>query len=138
MSGDTYRPDQEKVMEDGKIRERYVDILGHVNIKKEQVTGVLKNIKLDNFPEPDGIYHRIVKEAREEIGGALTEIFASCLANGKVPEDRRIASVVPLFKKGNRNYPRNYSLVKSSGIRPHLQYCVKFWSSHYRKDVEAM
>ena len=23
-------------------------------------------------------------------------------------------------------------------VRPHLKYCIQFWSSHYRKDVEAM
>ena len=57
---------------------RCVDILGHVDIKKEGL-GILKSIKVDKSPGPDGIYPRILREARAEIAGALTEIFVSSL-----------------------------------------------------------
>ena len=40
----------------------------------------MRNIKVDKSPGPDGIYPRILKEAREEIVGALREIFVSSLA----------------------------------------------------------
>eukprot|EP00061_Rhincodon_typus_P002191 g16843.t1 len=72
------------------------------------VLGVLKNIKVDKSPGPDGIYPRLLREAREEIAGALTKIFVSSLATGEVPEDWRAANVVPLFKKGNRDNLGNY------------------------------
>ena len=61
-----------------------VDSLSHVEIKKEVVLGFLRNIKVDKSPGPDGIYPRILKEAREEIAGALREIFVSSLATGEV------------------------------------------------------
>ena len=63
----------------------------------------MRNIKIDKSPGPDGIYPRILREAREDIAGALREIFVSSLATGEVPEDWRIANVVPLFKKGSKN-----------------------------------
>eukprot|EP00061_Rhincodon_typus_P008600 g31345.t1 len=91
---------KEKDMEDVKIREGYVHILGHVDIKKEEVLGVLKNIKVDKSLGPDGIYPRMLKEAREEIAGVLTEIFVSSLVPGKVPENWTITNIVPFFKKG--------------------------------------
>eukprot|EP00061_Rhincodon_typus_P014255 g41169.t1 len=49
-------------MDDVKVRGGYGDILGHVNIKEEEVLCVLKNIKVDEFPGPDGIYPRILRE----------------------------------------------------------------------------
>eukprot|EP00061_Rhincodon_typus_P010012 g33948.t1 len=67
-------------MDDVKIREGCVDVLQHVNIKKEVVLGVLKNIKVDETPGSVGTYSRIVMEAKEEIAGGLTEIFVSSLA----------------------------------------------------------
>eukprot|EP00061_Rhincodon_typus_P014586 g41692.t1 len=56
-------------------------------ITKEVVLGLLKSIKVDKSPGPDGIYPRLLTEAREEIAGALTKIFVSLLATGEVPED---------------------------------------------------
>ena len=40
---------------DGECRKEDVDILGHVEIKREEVFEVLKNIKVDKFPEPGSI-----------------------------------------------------------------------------------
>ena len=69
---------------------------------------ILESMKIDKSPGPDGIYPRILWEAREEIAEPLALIFMSSLASGIVPEDWRIANVVPLFKKGSRDHPGNY------------------------------
>eukprot|EP00061_Rhincodon_typus_P009918 g33776.t1 len=47
-------------------------------------------------------------EAREEIAGALREIFVSSLDTGEGRKDWRIANVVPMFKKVGRDNPANY------------------------------
>eukprot|EP00061_Rhincodon_typus_P015872 g43792.t1 len=57
---------------------------GIVEIKKEVVLFLLKSIKVDKSPRPNGI----------------------CLS--QVPEHCRVANVVPLFKNVNRDNPRNY------------------------------
>jgi len=46
---------------DGECRKEDVDILGHVEIKREEVLEVLTNIKVDKSPGPDRIYPRILR-----------------------------------------------------------------------------
>eukprot|EP00061_Rhincodon_typus_P003128 g19359.t1 len=94
-------------MEDD-LREGSVKFLNQVAIKKEEVLYILKTIKVDKSPGPDGIYPRILREAKDQIAGELTDIYASSLATGVVPEDWRIANVVPLFKKGSKDNLGNY------------------------------
>eukprot|EP00061_Rhincodon_typus_P008329 g30849.t1 len=107
---------KEEDIVDGESREGYVDIRGHVNIKKEEVLGILKSNKVVKSPGPNGIYPRMRREAGEEIAGALYKIFVSSLAIGEVPEDWRIANVVPLFKKDNRDNPGNHRLVRLTSM----------------------
>eukprot|EP00061_Rhincodon_typus_P014021 g40782.t1 len=70
---------QEKDMEDREIRVEQANMLGRFEINKEVVLGLLKSIKVDKSPKPDGI-HR---------------------SHGQVLEDWRVANMVSLFKKGN-------------------------------------
>eukprot|EP00061_Rhincodon_typus_P009395 g32871.t1 len=71
----------------------------------EEVLSVMKCINVDMSQGPNGIYPRILWKARDEIAGALLDTFANSLAPGKVPEDWKMASVIPLFKKGNKDDP---------------------------------
>eukprot|EP00061_Rhincodon_typus_P009081 g32274.t1 len=98
-------------MEDSAISMEHANMLGHFEIKKEIVLGLLKSIKVDKSPGPTSIYPRLLREAREEIAGVLTKIFVSSLATAEVPEDWPVANVDPLLKKGNRDSPGNYRLV---------------------------
>eukprot|EP00061_Rhincodon_typus_P002023 g16401.t1 len=83
-------------------------MLGHFEIKKEVVLGLLKSIKVDKSPEPNDIHPRLLREAREEIAGDLTKTFVFSLATREVPEDWQVANVVRLFRKGNRDNLGNY------------------------------
>eukprot|EP00061_Rhincodon_typus_P004588 g22942.t1 len=103
-------------MEDSESCVEHADMLRHFEIKKEVVLGLLKSIKVSRFPGPNDIYPRLLREAREEIAGALTKIFVSSLATGEVPEAWRVADVVPLFKKGNKGNPKNYRLMSLASV----------------------
>ena len=74
---------KEKDLVDDESGKGCVDSLSHVEIKKEVVLGFLRNIKVDKSPGPDGTYPKILRGARDEIAGALREIFISSLATGK-------------------------------------------------------
>ena len=78
------------------------DGLRSAHITEEVVLEVLKGIKIDKSPGPDEVYPRTLWKTREEIVGPRAEIFDSSIVTGEVPEDWRVANVVPLFKKGCR------------------------------------
>eukprot|EP00061_Rhincodon_typus_P010608 g35031.t1 len=99
---------EEKDMEDSEICVEHANMLGHFEIKKEVVLGLLKSTKVTKFPGPDGICPGLLREAREEIAGALIKMFVSSLATREVLEDWRVANVVSLFKKEKRDNPGNY------------------------------
>eukprot|EP00061_Rhincodon_typus_P005511 g25104.t1 len=101
---------EEKDMTDVEVRDEGVNTLQNVSILKEEFLGIPNCIKVDKSPGPDGIYPRLLHEAKEEIAGALADIFTSCLNTDEVPEDWRLANVVPLFRKGSRDNPGNYML----------------------------
>jgi len=74
-------------------RRRLVRLLympGHFEIKKEEVMGLLKSI---NVPTLDGIYLRLVREARERIVGSMTNIFLTCCSSPRGLEGSPCASV---------------------------------------------
>eukprot|EP00061_Rhincodon_typus_P014826 g42139.t1 len=97
--------DGKKDMEDSEICVQLANMLGHFEIIKEVALDLLKNIKVNTSPGPNGIYPRLLRKVKQEIAGAL--IFVSSLATGEVLEDLQVPNV-PLFKKRNRDNPGNY------------------------------
>ncbi|CAJ0955798.1 unnamed protein product [Ranitomeya imitator] len=75
-------------------------ILRVTNLTQEEVRNRLNKIKIDKSPGPDGIHPRVLRE----------------LTTGSVPQDWRIANVVPIFKKGSKSEPGNYRPVSSNLI----------------------
>eukprot|EP00061_Rhincodon_typus_P005674 g25489.t1 len=97
-------------MEDKEISVEHANMLWHFEIKTKAVMGFMKRIKVDKSVGPDGIYPKLLREAKEEIARALTKIVVSSLATGEARDDWQVANVVPLFKKGKRDNPGKYRL----------------------------
>jgi len=105
---------------------KQADMLEPVDVKKEEVLGIFKNMRIDKSSGPDGIYPRLQREVREEIVAPLAMIFASSLSTGVIPDGWRVANVVPLFKKRNRDHPENYRPVSlTSVVRKLLERILK-------------
>ncbi|CAJ0964255.1 unnamed protein product [Ranitomeya imitator] len=83
-------------------------ILRVTNLTQEEVRNRLNKIKIDKSPGPDGIHPRVLRELSNVIDKPLFLIFSDSIATGSVPQDWRIANVVPIFKKGSKSEPGNY------------------------------
>jgi len=59
----------------------------------------------------DGIHPRVLRELAEELAKPLSIIYQQSYLTGEVPEDWRIASVTPIYKKGQKEDPGTYMLV---------------------------
>ncbi|CAJ0944059.1 unnamed protein product [Ranitomeya imitator] len=93
-------------------------ILRVTNLTQEEVRNRLNKIKIDKSPGPDGIHPRVLRELSNVIDKPLFLIFRDSIATGSVPQDWRIANVVPIFKKGSKSEPGNY---RPLGLIPQIE-----------------
>uniref|UniRef100_A0A4W3GB81 Reverse transcriptase domain-containing protein n=1 Tax=Callorhinchus milii TaxID=7868 RepID=A0A4W3GB81_CALMI len=87
-----------------------------ISINREEVLKRLTGLKVDKLPGLDGMQPRLLWEARVQIVKALATIFQSSLDIGVVPEDRRVANVTPLYKKGQKDKLGNYRPVSLTSV----------------------
>ena len=59
---------------------------------------------------------RLLKEIADEIAPAITILFQASLDQGTTPSSWKKASVLPLFKKGNRSSAFNYRPISVTSI----------------------
>ena len=57
---------------------------------------------------PDGIPGRILKETAQQIAPSLTLLFNKSLHSVVVPDEWKLANVVPVFKRGIKEHVQNY------------------------------
>jgi Reverse transcriptase (RNA-dependent DNA polymerase) len=65
-------------------------------------------VKVAWSPGPDNIGPGLIKEVIEAIADPLLHIFNLSLTGGTVPDELKIAKVVPIYKKGDKSLACNY------------------------------
>ena len=69
---------------------------------------ILKGIKPGKAAGPDGIHGTVLKNCASTLAKPLTMIFNTSFVTGCVPEEWKLASVVPVHKKGDKSSVENY------------------------------
>ena len=90
--------------------------LDRIVITDEMVRGKLEKLKTSSSPGPDGIHPRILRETARSIASPLANVFQKSLACGRLPQDWKLGSVTPIFKKGDRSLPGNYRPVSLTSV----------------------
>ena len=72
------------------------------------VRKLLTDINSNKAQGPDGIHGKILKNCAVGLAYPLTCIFRTSYYSGIIPQEWKLANVVPIFKKGDKTSVENY------------------------------
>jgi len=84
--------------------------------QEEAVNDLICHLDTYKSMWPHRVYLRVLKELAEELAKPLYVIYQHSWLTGKVPEGWRIANVMPIYKKGRKEDPRNYKPVSLTSM----------------------
>ncbi|GAB0209778.1 mitochondrial enolase superfamily member 1 [Grus japonensis] len=85
-------------------------------IQEEAVNDLLHHLDTHKSMGPDGIHPRVLRELAEELAKPLSIIYQQSWLTGEVPDDWRLANVMPIYKKGRKEDPGNYRPVSLTSV----------------------
>ncbi|GAB0207084.1 mitochondrial enolase superfamily member 1 [Grus japonensis] len=85
-------------------------------IQEEAVNDLLRHLDTHKSMGPDGIHPRVLRELAEELAKPLSIIYQQSWLTGEVPDDWRLANVMPIYKKGQKEDPGKYRPVSLTSV----------------------
>lgn len=102
-----------------------------IDITREMMIDAIDELSPISAAGPDGFPAILLKNCKEELVDPLMRLWRRSLDRGVVPRKMKCANIVPIFKGGNRNLPRNYRPI---ALTSHL---VKIFEKVLRKQLVA-
>ena len=100
-------------------------IIEDITLSEDDVFSVLYNLDNNKAQGPSGIPARSLKETARQIAPSLTLLSDKSLSTGELPRDWKLANVVPVHKKNNKEHIENYRPISLlSLISEALERCV--------------
>ena len=85
-------------------------------IQEEAVRELLSSSDVHKSMGPYGIHPRVMRDLAGELAKPLSIIYQHSWDTGEVPDDCKLASVIPIHKKGGKEDPGNYSPVSPTSV----------------------
>ena len=86
------------------------------SITIEDIKQALDNLKPDKAKGHDGIYARTIIKSKITLAPMLLTLFSKSITTGEVPNDFKLANVIPIHKKGSKTNPSNYRPISLTSI----------------------
>ncbi|KAK3096779.1 hypothetical protein FSP39_003228 [Pinctada imbricata] len=90
--------------------------MSRIKISLTGVVKLLKGLRPFKATGPDEVPAFILKQAAESIAPFLTRLFKQSLDDGTIPNEWRLANIVPIYKKGDKHQPCNYRPLSHTSI----------------------
>ena len=101
-----------------------------------EVGKLLRELNANKICGPDDIHPRILKHCSNSLASPLCALFNTSFKCGEIPDDWKIANVIPLCKKGAKDKVENYRAVSLTSITSKIsekvvrKSIVNFWTDH--------
>jgi hypothetical protein len=83
-------------------------ILSNIHVTEGEINYFLKNVDVSKACGFDGIGNRILKLCADGITSSFTSFVNYSLLSGRFPDKWKLANVIPIFKKEDRQSKLNY------------------------------
>ena len=92
------------------------DSVDGIDISEGLVRQKLVLLNTSKTPGPDGIHPLLLKQFADYLSGPLCIIFNLSLNTGFLPDDWKAANIVPIHKKQERKYAKNYRPISLTSV----------------------
>ena len=113
--------------------------ISSIDLSIEEVFQALQNLDPSKAHGPDGFPSRILKECAFQLAPSLHHLFTKSLRLSQVPAEWKLANIVPLHKKGQKDHVENYRPISLlSIISKVLERCVlNHVSYHIQSNINS-
>ena len=116
------RPSSYDINIDMSRNDRFVDLRFHVF----DVYLILKSTNSNKAAGPDEIHGNVLKNCASTLAAPLTMLFNLSFVTGCIPDEWKLASVVPVHKKGDKGSVENYRPISlTSLVMKVFERCIK-------------
>ena len=88
----------------------------HIVFDHIQMSMLLRNINPNKAQGPDGINGRILKNCAATLSYPISKLFELSYSTGDIPDEWKLANVVPIHKKGSKSNVENYRPISLTSI----------------------
>ena len=85
-------------------------------IHDEMVLDLLRKLDAYKSMGPDGLHPRLLRELADVVAKPLSIIFQQSWLTRDVPVDWKLADVMPIFKKGQKDDPGSYRPINLTSV----------------------
>ena len=88
----------------------------HINITESIIIDSIRELSSNSVAGPDGIPPSLLLNSAHELAPSLLILFKQCLLSGVNSPSLKRATIVPVFKSGDRKVPSNYRPISLTSV----------------------